>query len=126
MFRRAIVRIPGKSMINGLTTAELGLPNYEISLMQHKEYIRALEKCGLEVIVLDGDANYPDSTFVEDNALLTKECAIIMNPGAPSRRGEIAEIKKKLEDYYSNIEEVKEPGTAEGGATITAIKRCAL
>ena len=115
MFNKAIVRIPGKSMINGLTTVELGLPDYEIALMQHEEYIKALEMCGLEVIVLDSDENYPDSTFVEDNALLTKDCAIIMNPGAPSRIGEIAKIKKKIEDYYSNIEEVQEPGTAEGG-----------
>ena len=30
MFKKAIVRTPGKSMINGLTTAELDLPNYEI------------------------------------------------------------------------------------------------
>ena len=102
-------------MINGLTTAELGLPDYGNALLQHKEYLKALEKCELEVIVLDSDETYPDSTFVEDNALLTKDCAIIMRPGAPSRRGETDGIKDKLEKYYSNIEEVQGPGTAEGG-----------
>ena len=60
-------------------------------------------------MILPADEEYPDSTFVEDVALLTKESAIIMNPGAPSRRGETAEIKKVLRNYYTNIEEVKEP-----------------
>ena len=115
MFKRAIVRTPGKSMINGLTTAELGLPNYEKALVQHAGYIKALDKCGLEVIVLKEDEKYPDSTFVEDVAVLTRNCAIITNPGAPSRRGETTEIKRILRKYYSNIEEVLEPGTVEGG-----------
>jgi dimethylargininase len=115
MFKRAIVRTPGKSMINGLTSAKLDLPNYEKALDQHTEYIKALKECGLEVIVLDKDEQYPDSTFVEDVALLTKNCAIITNPGAPSRKGETIDIKKVLKNYYNNIEEVREPGTVEGG-----------
>ena len=115
MFKKAIVRTPSESMLNGLTTAELGLPNYEKALVQHAEYVKALEECGLEVLVLVQDEQFPDSTFVEDVALLTKDCAIITRPGAPSRRGETAEIKNVLSEYYINIEEVKEPGTVEAG-----------
>ncbi|MGZ2369282.1 dimethylarginine dimethylaminohydrolase family protein [Ancylomarina sp. YFZ004] len=115
MFKKAIVRKPGKSMLKGLTTAELGLPDYEKALVQHAEYVNVLKECGLEVIVLEADKKYPDSTFVEDTALLTSECAIITNPGALSRRGEIVEIKNVLKAYYSNIEEVQEPGRVEAG-----------
>lgn len=115
MFNRAIVRTPGKSMINGLTTAGSGLPNYELALVQHIEYIEALKECGLEVLVLKANEQYPDSTFVEDVALLTRDCAIITNPGAASRKGETAEIKEVLREYYINIEEIREPGTAEAG-----------
>ncbi|MGA2625118.1 MAG: arginine deiminase family protein [Bacteroidota bacterium] len=115
MFTRAIVRTPGKSMINGLTTAELGHPDYEQALVQHARYIEALKDCGLEVRVLREDQRYPDSTFVEDVALLTKDYAIVTNPGAPSRKGETAEIREILRDYYINIEEVREPGTVEAG-----------
>jgi len=115
MFKRAIVRTPGKSVVNGLTSAELSLPNYENALVQHAEYINALEKCGLPVIVLECDEEYPDSTFVEDVVLLTGDCAIIMRPGAPSRRGETAEIRNVLSEYYINIEEVRKPGTVEAG-----------
>ncbi len=102
-------------MINGLTSANLGLPDYEKALVQHAEYIGALQECGLEVLVLGANERHPDSTFVEDVALLAGNCAIITKPGAPSRKGETAEIKGILSDYYSNIEEVQEPGTVEAG-----------
>ena len=69
----------------------------------------------LEVITLDADETYPDSTFVEDTALLTPHCAIITNPGAPSRKGEILEMKKVLIGLYGKVEEIKDPGTLEAG-----------
>ena len=40
MFKIAIVKKPGKCMLKGLTTAELGLPDYENALVQHAEYIK--------------------------------------------------------------------------------------
>ena len=115
MFKRAIVRTPGKSIVQGISTANLGLVDYQKALLQHAEYIKALEHCGLEVLVLLPDEGFPDSTFVEDVALLTPHCAIITNPGAPSRKGEIAGIKIVLGDLYQNIEEVSNPGTVEAG-----------
>jgi len=115
MFTKAIARTPGKSMVNGLTSAGLGLPDHEKALIQHAAYIEALQECGLEVLVLGADERYPDSTFIEDVALLTRDCAIITNPGAPSRRGETTDIKRVLGNYYSLIEEVREPGTVEAG-----------
>ena len=87
MFTNAIVRTPGKSMIHGLSAAGSGQPDYELALVQHAAYIETLKGCGLDVLVLNPDEAYPDSTFIEDVALLTKECAIITNPGAPSRNG---------------------------------------
>jgi len=115
MFTKAIVRTPGKSMLNGISTAGLGLPDHELALRQHTAYIEALKACGLEVTVLPADEAFPDSTFVEDVALLTSACAIITNPGADTRRGEILSIKSVLQDFYTNIEEVREPGRVEAG-----------
>ena len=115
MFKRAILRTPSKSMVSGLSTANLGIPNYELALIQHKKYIEALEKCGVEIIVLPPLEAFPDSTFIEDVALLTDNCAIITNPGAESRKGEIASIRNELEEYYDDIEQIKHPGTVEAG-----------
>ncbi len=115
MFTKAIVKIPCKSLIQGLTSANLGIPDYKSAITQHQNYITALKKCGLDVTILEADENYPDSTFVEDTALLTPYCAIITNPGAMSRKGEITEMKKILSDIFKNIEKIKAPGTVEAG-----------
>jgi len=111
----AIVRPPGRSFVNGLSTANLGMPNYERALKQHAAYVQALENCGLTIYSLPPDEQHPDSTFVEDTALLTPVCAIILRPGALSRRGEIEAIEQVVKKFYSNIERIREPGTVDGG-----------
>ncbi len=115
MFKNAIVCTPGRSMVYGLTSSELGTPDYDRALLQHASYCEALQKCGLDVTVLDADENYPDSTFIEDTALLTPHCAIIMNLGAPSREGETIKTRSAVSQFYSSIEEIKAPGTVDAG-----------
>ena len=116
MFSKAIVRIPGKSLINGLTDSEyLGSPDYSQAIIQHKQYVEALKLCGLQVTVLESCEEYPDSTFVEDVALITPKCAIITRPGAQSRRGEIEQIEPVLKSEMSKVEHIKSPGTIEAG-----------
>ena len=107
MFTKAIVRIPGKSLIHGLSDSKsLGLPNYDEAITQHKLYIEALKVCGLEVTVLEPCEDYPDSTFIEDVALITPHCAIITRPGAPTRRDEITKIDSVLRNEFSKMAEV--------------------
>ena len=116
MFKNAIVRRPGHSLVNGITSApELGKPNYGLAIKQHDAYIEALKSCGVEVTVLQADERFPDSCFVEDVAVCTKKFAIIAKPGASSRRGEEKEIIEVIKKFYNNLEYVKEPGTLEGG-----------
>ncbi len=115
MFSKAIVRTPAKSIVNGITTANLGVPDYAKALAQHAEYISALEECGLEVTVLPADEKFADSTFVEDVALLTPSCAIITRPGTPSREKETNGIIPTLEKFYTIIEKIKAPATLEAG-----------
>ena len=59
----------------------LGAPIMKRALEQHRDYRRALETAGLEVIELKAEAKYPDSTFVEDKAVLTTDWAVITRPG---------------------------------------------
>jgi len=116
MFTNAIVRTPGRSIVEGLSDSKtLGLPNYEQAIIQHQSYIDVLTKCGLDVLVLEPCEEYPDSTFVEDVALITPNCVIVTRPGAPSRRGEVHEIEFVLKQKFKNIEAIEAPGTIEGG-----------
>jgi len=114
-FKQTIVRKPGKSYVNGLTSSNLGKPDYEKALQQHQGYIEVLKKCNVEVEVLEADEDFPDSCFVEDPAVVTEKVAVVTNPGAESRNGEKIDMKRVLQKFYSNIEEIQAPGTLEGG-----------
>jgi len=117
MFKNVIVRRPCKALLEGISTANLGKPNYELALKQHDKYIDTLKKCGVEVTVLEANDEFPDSCFVEDVALCTSKCAIVTRPGALSRRNEILQpdMQNSLKKFYKNIEYIKEPGTVEAG-----------
>jgi len=107
-------------MVNGITSAVLGKPDYEKALEQHSRYVDALKECGLEVLVLDSDNQYPDSTFVEDVALCTSKFAVVTNPGAPSRNGEKHSMRITLKEFFKNIEEILSPGTLDAGDIMMA------
>ena len=115
MFSKAIVRPPGTNYAAGLTTVELGAPDLERALEQHEAYCRTLKSCGLELIRLPPDEAHPDSTFIEDTAILTARGAVITRPGAPSRRGETNSIAPLLRDYFKEVHSIEEPGTVDGG-----------
>jgi len=114
MYTKAIVRRPGRNFAEGITTSNLGKPDFEKALDQHSKYCDALKGCGLELIVLEADERYPDGCFVEDTAIVTSEVAIITRPGASSRMGEEAEISGILSEFRK-IETIKLPGTLDGG-----------
>jgi dimethylargininase len=113
--RRAIVCPPSANFAEGITTGHVGAPAYARALEQHKAYCSALQQCGLRLIRLEGDPQFPDSTFVEDTAVLTERCAILARPGAPSRVGEVSHIGNVLAYFYSALHSIREPGTLDGG-----------
>ena len=114
MFTHAITRLPGENFAEGLTTANLGLPDYQLILRQHYSYRQALLSLGLDVIVLPAEPAFPDGYFVEDSAIVTPKIAVVTRPGASSRQGEEASIAPYLE-YYRPLVYIKTPGTVEGG-----------
>ena len=115
MLTRAIVRPPGTNFGDGLSTVDLGPPDYEHALAQHAAYCAALQRCGLTIIGLEADPAYPDSCFVEDTAILASGSAILTRPGEPSRRGEVDSVRKVLTDYFSSLSEIRSPGILDGG-----------
>ena len=118
MFQHVIVRRPCPSVCEGITSApELGKPDYQKALCQHDTYIEALKRCGVDVTVLDAMDEFPDSCFVEDTAVLTPNCAIISNPGAPTRQRESSYMVETIKRFYPEdcIEYITAPGTMEGG-----------
>jgi dimethylargininase len=115
MFQHAILRTPGPNFADGLTTVDFGTPDFQTTLRQHAAYQAALQHCGLELEVLEPDLNHPDSTFVEDVAVLTAHSAILTNPGAPSRNAEVKGIRAAIERRFEKIRCITAPGTLDGG-----------
>jgi len=130
VFTKAIVRPPAPNFAEGLTTADLGAPDYERALKQHEDYCAALEQCGLTVIRLEEDPDYPDSCFVEDVALViggptdnadedvrapSIKGVVLTRSGTLSRAGEVVSIRKALAEFFPALSEIQSPGTLDGG-----------
>ncbi len=115
MLTRAIVRSPSRNFADGLTSSVLPAPDHGLAVKQHDEYWLALENLGLRLTRLPADERYPDSTFVEDTAILTEHVAVITRPGAPSRRPEVNDIALTLKQFYSSVQTITDPGTLDGG-----------
>ncbi|MFC1853164.1 dimethylarginine dimethylaminohydrolase family protein [candidate division CSSED10-310 bacterium] len=119
VFTHAITRKPGRNCDRGLTTAQLGDPDYELLLLQHQTYLKTLQSAVLEVITLPELPAFPDAYFVEDTAVVIPEIAIITIPGAASRKGEEVEMEAVLAKYRRTVR-IKEPGTVDGGDVLQA------
>ena len=114
-FKHAIVRRPCPEIINGLSNNNLSKPDYKKALIQHDNYISALQSCNLEVTILSADNRFPDSVFVEDTAVCTSKFALISKPGAPEREKEIDTITPALKKHFEKIEFITGRGTLDGG-----------
>jgi dimethylargininase len=95
--------------------ANEGAPDVARALAQHQRYCEALADCGLSLTVLPADPRFPDGCFVEDAALVTDRGAIVMRPGAPSRRGEVDVIEAALKGLFPAIPRIEAPGTVDAG-----------
>jgi dimethylargininase len=114
-FTHSIVRPPADTFAAGITSSSLGPPDLALALEQHDAYCRALERLGLSLVRLAPDPDFPDSTFVEDAAIVTTRSAILTRPGAASRAGEVAAIGAVLGEWFPELAEITAPGTVDGG-----------
>jgi dimethylargininase len=112
-FDRAIVREPGKSVVDGLRTGTEP-PAFERVVAEHRAYVGALEAAGVAVETLPAIPGHPDSVFVEDPAFVLTEGAILLRPGAPSRFAEPATLAPALRRHFTLVAEVDE-GFVDGG-----------
>jgi dimethylargininase len=121
-FNAAIVRTPGKSVVDGLRAVPGPAPVFESVLAEHFSYIAALRDAGVEVTVLDALEQFPDSIFVEDPALVFSQAAILLRPGAPSRREEARELQAVLAARFPQLLSLHD-GFADGGDILVTPQR---
>jgi len=102
-FSRALSEHPEKNTI-GISRAR----------EQHRDYVQALRDLGVDARELEPLEAFPDSTFVEDNAVIFEDCAVLCSMGAESRRGETFYTKTSLESLI-RMETLKSPAYLDGG-----------
>jgi dimethylargininase len=117
----ALVRYPTSNLVDGLTTQNLGRPDYDVAMHQYTVYLDALRACGLTITALPGDPAYPDGCFVEDAAVIYRDLVIITQPGAESRRGESASLAEALKSYSPVF--ISGDGRLDGGDVLFCSER---
>jgi dimethylargininase len=118
--KHAIVRTPGNLYTSCLSEHPM---HHTVSLKkareQHAKYCETLSELGLEVIHVPRDDVFPDSCFVEDNAVVENGKALICRMAKESRRGEQPGVAAVLEEIMP-IKWAEAPATIEGGDVVHA------
>ncbi|HTW36086.1 MAG TPA: arginine deiminase family protein [Rhizomicrobium sp.] len=114
-FTNAIVREPGQNVIDGLREDRSVAPDFAGVRREHATYVAVLREAGLTVDVLPPLEAFPDSIFVEDPALVFREGAILLRPGAPTRLGEREEMRGALTRHFEQVLELDGDEYADGG-----------
>jgi dimethylargininase len=100
----AVTNVPSPLLYLGVRTfADEAAVDYAIAVRQHEQYRDALQRCGCRVILLD-------------------EVAIMMSPGATSRRDEPRAIEATLREYRTVVC-VEPPATIDGGDIVRSGER---
>ena len=120
----ALVRPPADTFAAGITSAGLGVPDLALARKQHEAYCRALERLGLSIVRLAPDPEFPDSTFVEDAAVIAHGGALLTRPGAPTRLGEVPSVRAALGPWFPEPDAITAPGTLDGGDVCEAGTHC--
>ncbi len=113
-FNRALVRTPPTSAVHGLRAGGGPNPSLEGVRTEHAAYVEALKAAGLVVTTLPPLEQFPDSLFVEDPALVFPAGAILLRPGAPTRRGEAVALEPDLHERFDTLFVLPE-GHVDGG-----------
>ena len=89
---------------------------------QHAEYERALNTLGCDVRQLPAEADMADAVFIEDTAIVLDELAVLLRPGARSRRRETAAVGDALRPHRT-VHEIAGPATVDGGDVLVVGRR---
>lgn len=94
----------------------------DLAFRQHEAYCRTLRQMGVAVEVLPPEEAFPDSVFIEDNAIILDDLAVVTSMGPPSRQGEPALLLPVLA-RHRRLVTISSPATLEGGDVLRMGKR---
>ncbi len=114
----AITREPNPSIVEcHLTFLHRQRIDFQKAVRQHRAYTERLAQLGVHVVRLAADSQLPDAAFVEDNAVVLEEVAVVAAMGLPSRLSEVKELLPTL-SRYRPLKFLRPPATLEGGDVV--------
>ena len=115
---KALVREPGDTYTSCISShPQHHTVDLNKARAQHARYCDVLADLGLEVIRVPRDDRHPDACFVEDNAVVFGDKALICRMARETRRGEQPGVAAVLEEYVK-IKWAEAPATIEGGDVV--------
>jgi dimethylargininase len=94
----AWVRPPSRNFAHALSQhPDAGSIDLQKAQQQHAAYCEALKTAGLSVEVLEPLDDFPDSVFIEDNAVILEGRAVLCSMKEASRQGEISFLADALQ-----------------------------
>lgn len=113
---KALVRRPSPRLHEGIVGHIERVPvDYELAVEQWKHYVALLQRYGWQPVEVASADDCPDSVFIEDTMVVYRNVALICRPGVLSRRPEVADAQRTIEQLGYSIHRIQEPGTLEGG-----------
>jgi dimethylargininase len=124
--RRVLVRRPGGAE----HWSEFGwraAPDPARFAREHEAFCALLEQARAEVVVAEPLDDNPDAVYTYDPALVADAGALLLRPGKPGRRSEVAPMRVALERAGVPVAaELEAPACAEGGDTMWLDERTLL
>ena len=112
----ALVRTPSPRLVEAELTHLARAPiDLELARAQHADYVTLLSRLGLELVWLPPLPAHPDGVFVEDTVVVVDDTAVLVRPGAVSRRGEVASVGALLLARGYQLHRIVAPGAMDGG-----------
>lgn len=111
----AWVRPPSQDFAQALSEhPEANSISFQKALKQHTAYCEALQTVGLTIEVLEPLDAFPDSVFIEDNALILEGQAILCSMKEHTRQGETDFLAKSFQSRLP-VRQLKPPVFIDGG-----------
>ncbi len=115
MTARALVRPPAPAFVHALSHhSEKKSIDFNQAVDQHRGYVAALRQVGIAVTCLEPLNGFPDSPFIEDNAVILEGRALLTAMKEESRKGETEHTRDPLEKHLP-VEILKPPVQIDGG-----------
>ena len=109
------VRRPGDSFTNSISYhPKKDSISFKLAYSQHENYIAALQKTWIALVVLPALEKYPDAPFVEDTTVVLDGLAIACPNKEKSRQGEGSSLHAEITKYIP-IKALPESTILDGG-----------